>query len=689
MKPEPTPAALSEELPDGPSADVRRALPAGTWLEEFELGEIIGEGSTAIVYAASDRARGVPLAIAEYMPARLAQRNHDGQVAPRASTQADAFAKGLQAFIGESRTLARCNHPSLLRIARLWEANGTAYRAMPRYAARRLLEVRQGMNEPPDEEAVRALLDALLGALAVYHQAGDGHGRVTPSNILLLADNRPLLLGPGAAARAIAGDRIDALMTGVEPGFAPIEQMVESADLPLRPSVDLYALAGVARYWISGQLPPPTFGASDSPRREKLADLVQRLRRTWPQLHYSATLLDALDNALSIYPAERPQGVAQMRARLGTAPAAASGPALAARAAIPALSDPVPGDVVPSDVAPSDAAPSDAAPSDAAPSDVAPSDVAPSDVAPSDVVPSDVMPSDVVPSDVVPNDVVANEAAPNEALPSSPAPVPQAADRATQVLPVVQDPDRPATSGLARVDAPPMKAAFAPQLRTPRRIARWTGATLVLLSLLVIGVFEFGQEGQLGRLLDALGVSQGIAVGDSDAVSAVGTAAPAPSPTAADVASVKPTPTEPPVAEPEASATPPAFPSSTPIPEAEVAQPLPTEPAAADAPPGAAAPARPAGADRAPQAAAAAAATAEPPASAPPPAAVAPPPAAVAPAPKRATQQQVARAPASPREVCGPRTQFSLYRCMKLQCSQQRWTAHAQCKRLRATDSVD
>ena len=659
MKPEPTPAALSEELPDSPSADVRRALPAGTWLEAFELGEIIGEGSTAIIYAASDRARGVPLAIAEYLPARLAQRNHDGQVAPRASTQADAFAKGLQAFIGESRTLARCNHPSLLRIARLWEANGTAYRAMPRYAARRLLEVRQGMNEPPDEEAVRALLDALLGALAVYHQAGDGHGRVTPSNILLLADNRPLLLGPGAAGRAIAGDRIDALMTGVEPGFAPIEQMVESADLPLRPSVDLYALAGVARYWISGQLPPPPFGAPDSPRREKLADTVQRLRRTWPQLHYSAALLDALDNALSIYPAERPQGVAQMRARLGTAPAAASGPALAARAAIPALSDPVP------------------------------SDVAPSDVAPSDVVPSDVMPSDVVPSDVVPNDVVANEAAPNEALPSSPAPVPQAADRATQVLPVVQDPDRPATSGLARVDAPPMKAAFAPQLRTPRRIARWTGATLVLLSLLVIGVFEFGQEGQLGRLLDALGVSQGIAVGDSDAVSAVGTAAPAPSPTAADVASVKPTPTEPPVAEPEASATPPAFPSSTPIPEAEVAQPLPTEPAAADAPPGAAAPARPAGADRAPQAAAAAAATAEPPASAPPPAAVAPPPAAVAPAPKRATQQQVARAPASPREVCGPRTQFSLYRCMKLQCSQQRWTAHAQCKRLRATDSVD
>ncbi len=124
------------------------------------------------------------------------------QVTPRTSAQADAFAKGLKAFINETRTLARCAHPSLVRIARLWEANGTAYRVMPRYLGRRLLEVRGSMNEPPDEEAVRALLDALLGALEAFHHAGGGHGKVTPSNILLLADNRPLLLGPAAAGRA-------------------------------------------------------------------------------------------------------------------------------------------------------------------------------------------------------------------------------------------------------------------------------------------------------------------------------------------------------------------------------------------------------------------------------------------------------------------------------------------------------
>ena len=475
---EPTPAALNEELPDSPIASAARALPAGAWLDEFEVEEIIGEGSVAIVYAATDRALAVPVAIAEYIPARLAQRDHEAQVTPRTSAQADAFAKGLKAFINETRALARCDHPSLVRIVRLCEANSTAYRVMPRYPAKRLLEVRQGMNEPPDEEALRALLDALLGALRAFHQAGGCHGKVTPSNILLLADNRPLLLGPGGAGRAIASDRNDALMTSVEPCFAPIEQIVE-ADSPLHPSFDLYALAGVARYWMSGQLPAPAFGAPSAARREKLADTVQRLCLTWPRLHYSASLLDALDSALSIYPAERPQSVAQMRARLDTAPPTAGGPVSAPWTAAPVL---------------------------------------------------------------------------NDAVPSSPAPAPQPAPpaRVTQDLDVViafaPDPDPLATSGVARIDDDPsVRTSFARQVPNLRRIAMWSGAVLVLLALLLIGMHEFRQERQVGRVLDVLGISRGTGAGDSAAVSAsaVGPAAPVTPPIAADAEAAKPMPTEP------------------------------------------------------------------------------------------------------------------------------------------------
>jgi hypothetical protein len=66
---------LHEELSDERIASAPRALPAGTRLNDFELGETIGQGSVAIVYAATERAHAAPLAIAEYMPARLALRD--------------------------------------------------------------------------------------------------------------------------------------------------------------------------------------------------------------------------------------------------------------------------------------------------------------------------------------------------------------------------------------------------------------------------------------------------------------------------------------------------------------------------------------------------------------------------------------------------------------------------------------
>ncbi len=625
---------MNEELPDSPVAPAVRALPAGTWLKDFEIGETIGEGSAAIVYAATDRAHAVPVAIAEYMPARLAQRNDEGQVTPRTSAHTDAFAKGLKAFVNEARTLGRCDHPSLVRIVRLLETNATAYCVMPRYPARRLLEVRQGMNEPPDDEALRALLDALLGALEAFHHAGGCHGKVTPSNILLQDDNRPLLLRPGAAGRAIASDQIDALMTSREPCFAPIEQVVE-ADIPLHPSVDLYSLAGVARFWISGQLPPPAFGVPGTVRRETLADTVQRLQLTWPRLRYSASLVSALDSALSIYPAERPQSVVQMRAQLDPAPPSAGRPVSAAGTAAP-----VPNGAVPSSRAPA----------------------------------------------------------------RQPAPPTRVVQDLDAVMASAPNTDLLATTGVVSIDVgPPVRTAFAHHVPNPRRIAMWSGALLMLLALLPIGVQEFREEHQVDRVLDFLGISRGTGAGDSAATSAsaVGAAAPVTPSIAVDPEAAKPVPTEPIVADSAAgshaavSVSAPA-PLISPIsPDAEAAKPMLTEPTVADSaagshaavsvsapapvippPAGATAPVSPTSPNRVTPAAPAT----------PAPVAVAQSPATI---PARVAKQHASHGPASPREACGVRTQFSMYRCMQLQCSQARWAANAQCEHLRNTDSVD
>jgi hypothetical protein len=44
---------------------------------------------------------------------------------------------------------------------------------------------------------------------------------------------------------------------------------------------------------------------------------------------------------------------------------------------------------------------------------------------------------------------------------------------------------------------------------------------------------------------------------------------------------------------------------------------------------------------------------------------------------------------ATPRQECGSRTQFALYRCMQLQCEQSRWNRHPQCLQFAVTDSVE
>jgi hypothetical protein len=92
--PEPSHTGLKEELPDSPIPSADRALAAGTQLDGFEIDGIIGQGSVEIVYAATDLALAAPVAVAEYMPARLALRIDETQVTPRTSSHAGTFAKG-------------------------------------------------------------------------------------------------------------------------------------------------------------------------------------------------------------------------------------------------------------------------------------------------------------------------------------------------------------------------------------------------------------------------------------------------------------------------------------------------------------------------------------------------------------------------------------------------------------------
>jgi serine/threonine protein kinase len=337
---QPQPLTPPASPPAMPGSSGAPALQARTTVGGFETQRVIARSASTVVYLAADLALGMPVALQEYLPSRLVLRDARQGLKALSPANADAVARGRQAFIDESRMLVRCEHPALVRVLHLFEANGTAYRVMPYREGRRLLDLRREMPEPPDEAALRALLDALLGALDAIHQAGHVHGGVTPANILLLTDDSPLLLGPGAAGQAIGHGTDTPPSAGPAMPFAP--PAGASPRDALGPWVDFYGLAQVIRFCISGRLPASANAVDPFP---SLAEAIEQSFEPAVRTLYSPALLETIEAASSPLAADRPDSVAQFRAWLGQG------------AVMPPTQPPTPPDIRPRAPAPPDVRP--------------------------------------------------------------------------------------------------------------------------------------------------------------------------------------------------------------------------------------------------------------------------------------------------------------------------------------------
>jgi tRNA A-37 threonylcarbamoyl transferase component Bud32 len=293
--------------PRGADEPCANALPNGTRLGEFDITGLLGEGGFGIVYLAYDSSLERHVALKEYMPASIAARSAQARVELRSERCDDYFQAGLRSFVNEARILARFDHPSLIKVYRFWEANGTAYMVMPYYQGPTLKQALLAQAAPPDEAWLKGLLAPLLDTLALLHQQQLLHRDISPDNILMLEDGRPLLLDFGAARRAISG-MTQAFTVIFKEGYAPIEQIAEMPGMQQGAWTDLFALASVAHFAIAGLPPPPAVARVISdpyvPLASRFAD------------RYSVEFLAAIDCALAVKPEDRPQSAAQMRALL-------------------------------------------------------------------------------------------------------------------------------------------------------------------------------------------------------------------------------------------------------------------------------------------------------------------------------------------------------------------------------------
>jgi hypothetical protein len=523
------------------------------------------------------------------------------------------------------------------------------------------------------------------------HEAGVVHREISPANILLLPDDRPVLMDFAAARRAIVGDQARALMTLLAPSFAPTEQTAPSPERPIGPWTDMFALGALVRWCITGQLPPPA-SLFAQPPAEPMAALVRRMNKRYPRLHYSASFLSAIDAALVPLPDDRTRNVADFRRRLDDHPA-------------------VMAQAFELDAEPRE--PATGAPPPSAPPRPAAFDPSLPDDAPT--------------------------------RPPAPAAKPSALPRGAEPTwgpaggpePMVPDVEPSARSGEPAVDIPlfgpvpeesPPPPVFDFAGRSRRRQQRTAAAGVVaLVAAIAAGAWWFEQQRENGQAQADLArvARQGRLTDARPAPSAAGEDASAldqrsvrqtTAPTADTAASAGGAPPAPQQA--TAAVSPPASPgASAPswsLPDTPTAAIRPADtgaPATATAPTapalstsGTRAPAdNPGAAEMPPPPRAAAESATE--ATASPTRAPGRPsptggssaalvqhglPAGKAPAPAETQHGDATLAAGGgPREACGNRTQFSLYRCMQTQCAQGRWAEHPLCKRLRARDEVE
>jgi hypothetical protein len=188
------------------------ALPCRTLLnKQYWIGRVLGKpGGFGIAYLAWDMSFDTPVAIKEYFPASFAGRELSGQaVHPHYGENGEIFAHGLQAFLNEAKTLARFDHPHILKVRSIFEENGTAYLVMD-YLEGETLDAY--LERQPDKRVGQAraleILLPVMDGLEQVHAQGFIHRDIKPLNIFLTrfthnGEERPILLDFGAARLAL------------------------------------------------------------------------------------------------------------------------------------------------------------------------------------------------------------------------------------------------------------------------------------------------------------------------------------------------------------------------------------------------------------------------------------------------------------------------------------------------------
>ncbi|MEO5363051.1 MAG: bifunctional serine/threonine-protein kinase/formylglycine-generating enzyme family protein [Magnetococcus sp. DMHC-8] len=285
------------------------ALPPGTRLLWFEIVQVLGKGGFGITYLGRDTNQGQLVAIKEYLPSAYARRGSRNEVSPNSPADAGTFDWGLDRFLKEAQILAQFQHPCIVRVISFFRSGNTAYMVME-YVEGEGLDSLLRRDKTLDEATLKKMLPLLLDGLEILHKADYIHRDIKPPNIFIRQTNgMPVLLDFGSARQSVAG-RGEQMTALLSMGYSPFEQY-DSTGSRQGPWSDIYALGGVLYRAITGQKPLEASIRASARLRQAPDPLpaAEEMGRG----HYSPDFLRAIDLALRVVAAERPQSVQAWR----------------------------------------------------------------------------------------------------------------------------------------------------------------------------------------------------------------------------------------------------------------------------------------------------------------------------------------------------------------------------------------
>ena len=272
----------------------------------YRIARVVGSGGFGITYEAEDINLATLVAIKEYYPFDFGDRDATMSVRPKSDRHKSTFDWGRSNFLLEARTLARFEHPSIVRVSRVFEANSTAYMVMRFEQGKNFEAWLRGLGRPPTQDELDRIAAPLLDALEMMHAQNFLHRDIAPDNIIVRPDGTPVLLDFGTARRAVA-ERSRALTGIVKAGYSPQEQYASDSRLQ-GPWSDLYAFGGTLYRAVTGKAPEEATLRFDE---DRMASAVQAAKGS-----YRRGFLAAIDTCLKVRHSERPRSVAQLRPML-------------------------------------------------------------------------------------------------------------------------------------------------------------------------------------------------------------------------------------------------------------------------------------------------------------------------------------------------------------------------------------